>query len=789
MQRPWLAALASALFLSLMPGRAEAAAVAPGDVLKAQPFAWKNNFDNRSDGDYDEYAITMSPGRTYVIQTSDAGGGDTFLYLMNPDGSVAAQNHDDTDNDTSGSLIEFPPPAAGTYTIRLRAADQGGSGNCTLSVDSFPYHSGRALLPDLISWKKPGAYLYDARVIHGNGQKQLTFTNTTVNVGDGPLEMFAVLRPDGSEIAYQRIYNADGNFTDRRVATFDFPADAGFDSLHFKDFIDYNLRQVTPAGGIGNVVASAQKVVYGVADDVQYDHDVPAAPRDPAYPNGNMGLSPGWGDVYDVDSQGQFIDVSSLNDGTYWLEAVEDPQSLLQKVGAANNVSRLKIAIRGDNVTILGDDSGLPTLTSIQPVSVPAGSPGFALRALGSGFASGAVVQWNGAGRPTTVVSSASLSAQIAAEDVASTGAARVSVLNPGPQGGPSAARAFSITAREPVDVGTAPASGSVLLFDSFGAQDGLVTNEYAYFNPSDPAAVQSSTWQVASGSLFASGGQAWTGVPDDGTPNPGSTNATGSSTFRLLTRRSNFGDVTVSFMLQNVGLGASATTPAAAGDGVGIVLRWQGPGSQYRVAANRRDGTVAIQKAAPSGTTTAWTSLAAARYAVPYGSLQAVQASARNDPDGSVILELAIGGQTIVRAVDDGVGGPPLRNPGKTGLAGDNDELKFDAFTVKALGGSQNAVPPPAQAGPTEARAFPNPWRADRHAGLALQFAPLQAGATVKIFTVSGRFVRSLSPVNGGAAWDLNDGSGDPVASGYYLFLVIAPDGGHSRGTLVVIR
>lgn len=54
-----------------------------------------------------------------------------------------------------------------------------------------------------------------------------------------------------------------------------------------------------------------------------------------------------------------------------------------------------------------------PSVSSMSPTSCPPGSPLFNLTVNGSGFVSGALVQWNGATVPTTFVSSTQLTAQI----------------------------------------------------------------------------------------------------------------------------------------------------------------------------------------------------------------------------------------------------------------------------------------------------------------------------------------------------------------------------------------
>src|SRR5439155_211669 len=74
-----------------------------------------------------------------------------------------------------------------------------------------------------------------------------------------------------------------------------------------------------------------------------------------------------------------------------------------------------------------------PSVVSLSPRSAPAGGPAFTLTVDGSGFAAGASVQWNGAARPTTVVSPTRVTASIAAADIATVGTVTVRVVNPGP--------------------------------------------------------------------------------------------------------------------------------------------------------------------------------------------------------------------------------------------------------------------------------------------------------------------------------------------------------------------
>jgi subtilisin len=96
-------------------------------------------------------------------------------------------------------------------------------------------------------------------------------------------------------------------------------------------------------------------------------------------------------------------------------------------------------------VTVDASLNPVPLATSLSPSSIMAGASGFTLTVSGSRFMAGSVVRWNGAIRPTTVVSATQLQATISAGDVATAGTANVTVFTPAPGGGASTALPFTI--------------------------------------------------------------------------------------------------------------------------------------------------------------------------------------------------------------------------------------------------------------------------------------------------------------------------------------------------------
>src|SRR5690348_11455524 len=77
-----------------------------------------------------------------------------------------------------------------------------------------------------------------------------------------------------------------------------------------------------------------------------------------------------------------------------------------------------------------------PTLTSLSPNSVTAGSGDVTVTATGTNFISSSVIKWNGAALTTTYASATSLTGQVPSSDLAAGGTASVTVVNPSPGGG-----------------------------------------------------------------------------------------------------------------------------------------------------------------------------------------------------------------------------------------------------------------------------------------------------------------------------------------------------------------
>lgn len=89
----------------------------------------------------------------------------------------------------------------------------------------------------------------------------------------------------------------------------------------------------------------------------------------------------------------------------------------------------------------------VPSIQSISPTFVPAGTSSQSVTITGSGFLSSSTVTFNGASRSATFVNSGKLTVTLGASDLAKVGNFPIVVTNPAPGGGASSNADFSVWA------------------------------------------------------------------------------------------------------------------------------------------------------------------------------------------------------------------------------------------------------------------------------------------------------------------------------------------------------
>jgi len=111
--------------------------------------------------------------------------------------------------------------------------------------------------------------------------------------------------------------------------------------------------------------------------------------------------------------------------------------------------------------TVLVDKNPKPTITSLSPSSVTAGSAEFTLTVYGTGFMNTSVVNWAGSPLTTTYVSGTQITAPVSAADVAKAGTYKVTVTNPAPGGGTTTYLNFTVDNPAPTLTKISPSSAT----------------------------------------------------------------------------------------------------------------------------------------------------------------------------------------------------------------------------------------------------------------------------------------------------------------------------------------
>ena len=201
-------------------------------------------------------------------------------------------------------------------------------------------HDGVDFLPDLVpvtTGMVEGSRMDLARQF---GRALLRFPTTIANAGDGPLEIWGGPSSGNSQQVFQRIYQRGGGSRDTLAGNFVFHP--GHGHVHLEGFATFQLRGRNDDGTPGPVVASGGKTSFCL---LNIDHSFPAATSAAARVEGRggsscetiQGISVGWADVYGADLEDQWIDVTDIPDGDYFLEIVTDPDNNITETDETNN--------------------------------------------------------------------------------------------------------------------------------------------------------------------------------------------------------------------------------------------------------------------------------------------------------------------------------------------------------------------------------------------------------------------------------------------------------------------
>lgn len=243
------------------------------------------------------------------------------------------------------------------------------------------------------------------------------------------------------------------------------------------------LRASVPAGSLGAagdfpVAVSNPPPGGGVTAPVVFRVQYPA-PQPSSLAPSSAAAGAGPTDVI-VTGIGFFITSQITFDGAPAATVYQDATHLKATLTAAQLANAGSISVRVVNSAPGGGTSaalafsvnnGLPTIATLNPASVASGSPDRTITITGTGFVPTSTVKSNGVLVMTTYVSSTTLNAVVPSNHLLNPGSVAITVTNPAPGGGTSAAKSLSVGCdTSGVDVALGPVNTVTSLATSFGA-------------------------------------------------------------------------------------------------------------------------------------------------------------------------------------------------------------------------------------------------------------------------------------------------------------------------------
>jgi hypothetical protein len=257
---------------------------------------------------------------------------DTVLavYTGNSLDSLAliASNDDIAGATNRMSRVTFTPATGTTYRIAV-----DGFGGAAGIVELNWSQAGA--LPDLIVWGPAASPVITTTTFAANNcqvlegcvavgtRKLLRFTMETRNLGPGDL----VLGNPANSPLYQ-FATCHGHY-------------------HFESFAQYTLLDTNYNPVVlGTNVVVGRKVGFCIEDVARWS---PTAPSTLKYTCSNNGLQAGWSDVYSQNLDCQFVDITGVPSGNYYLQMTVNPDALLIESDLGNNTVMVPVLIPPTN--------------------------------------------------------------------------------------------------------------------------------------------------------------------------------------------------------------------------------------------------------------------------------------------------------------------------------------------------------------------------------------------------------------------------------------------------------
>jgi hypothetical protein len=214
----------------------------------------------------------------------------------------------------------------------------------------------RAALPDMVPLPSWGIQLQVKHKKNGHpAVDHINFNSTVAISGNSQLDVQGFRTGDGPQLHAFQYFFLHGKVIGRAPAgTMVFDNAENEQEWHFQQFAQYRLLDASK-----NSAVLSHKEAFCIAPTDAYDLLRPGATWQPPFfgLGGNCGqatalwvqeqLPLGWGDTYSQSLDGQNFNVTSLPNGTYYIQVIANPEKVLHETNMDNNTSLRKIILGG----------------------------------------------------------------------------------------------------------------------------------------------------------------------------------------------------------------------------------------------------------------------------------------------------------------------------------------------------------------------------------------------------------------------------------------------------------
>lgn len=182
------------------------------------------------------------------------------------------------------------------------------------------------------------------------GRTLFRFSTSLANIGTGEyiLQSTEVNAGDGRELVNQVIEREGASPRERDAG--DFLFNPFNQRMEAEDWVAYRIREILPGDGVGPILREGQKRVVRITSSTSYNsnlenYKLPGSQISANVVYGRHGISVGWTDLYSRFLDDQWIDITGLAKGTYWLEAVVDAANHVEESNEDNNTTRIQVTL------------------------------------------------------------------------------------------------------------------------------------------------------------------------------------------------------------------------------------------------------------------------------------------------------------------------------------------------------------------------------------------------------------------------------------------------------------